>query len=226
LKDRFLKHWKPILIVSIVLVGIIPLLIHIAFVFIAPCGFFAARWDAGNVLEFYGALIGAGGTIVLGYVAYWQTKRANEQADKANQISESLIALEQSKLIPRFYLQWSGSGGSQGIKFLLKNYSDYVALDIELDALEISSSDTKLKPIIAQFTTSRFTGCMRGGEEVEIEFNGTNAVTAFNNCDTFSLKISYSDLLDARRTTLITGKQKAQYKYSYTYKTEEVPAHE
>jgi len=55
------------------------------------------EWDAGNSLEFYGSLIGAGGTIVLGCVAYWQTKRANAQAAAANDISSTLLKIEQQR---------------------------------------------------------------------------------------------------------------------------------
>ena len=225
MKDKINKHWLQIMFICIGLIFIIPFFIHIFFVNVPSLDFWVARWNAGNVLEFYGSIIVAGGTIILGYVAYWQTKKANEQADKANELSEKLIALEQNKLMPRFYLKWQGTG-SEGIKFSLKNYSDYAAFGIEIDPLMIYSPTPDISPVIVPFVDKNFTGCLVGSEDVVIAFKAVNAIAAFNGCDIFIIKIRHSDLLDTRRATVITDKQTSQYKYSFAYKIDELPTHE
>ena len=96
------KHLKAIIIVLIsvlaaVVIFAIPLLINIAYKTPSKIRILGAEWNAEDALQFYGAIIGAGGTIVLGYVAYWQTKRANEQSDNANEISNRLLSIEESR---------------------------------------------------------------------------------------------------------------------------------
>jgi len=108
----------------------VPFLIHVAFSFNAPFSFLVARWEAGNVLEFYGAIVGAAGTAVLGYVAFWQTKRAHAQADRANEISEKLIALEQNKITPRLNMRWSGAGGGM-VSFRLRTMLTMLLLTLK-----------------------------------------------------------------------------------------------
>ena len=59
LKRIWKKHWAWILGGGLFLIFGIPLLIHILFTIPAPHDFFRARWTAGDVLVFYGAIIGA-----------------------------------------------------------------------------------------------------------------------------------------------------------------------
>ncbi len=57
---EYLRKYRAELI-GLVLVGLIgiPLLIHILFKIEAPCPFLVAEWSAGDVLAFYGVLVGA-----------------------------------------------------------------------------------------------------------------------------------------------------------------------
>ena len=63
MKDIFKKYWKGIVLFLIVGVILIPLLIHILFKINAPIDFFVATWSSGDVLAFYGVIIGAIATV-------------------------------------------------------------------------------------------------------------------------------------------------------------------
>jgi hypothetical protein len=79
------EHWKAISIAICFLIAT-----HVLYRIPAPCYWLETDWEAGDLLTFVG-------TIVLGYVAYWQNKLANEQADKANETSDRLLRIGEDR---------------------------------------------------------------------------------------------------------------------------------
>lgn len=69
-----IKHKLLLLAVVVVVFGI-PLLIDIAYLLGHKRALIITEWDAADVLTFYGALVGAAGTIVLGIIAWQQNAR-------------------------------------------------------------------------------------------------------------------------------------------------------
>lgn len=77
------KFFKCILIVLLCLiVALIPLVINIAFKFDFKIWWLESEWSAGDALSFYGTVLSFIGTISLGIVTIWQTKKSNEISKK------------------------------------------------------------------------------------------------------------------------------------------------
>lgn len=70
------KYWKQVAAFAVVGLIVIPFLIHLAFKIPAPCNFLIAKWSAGDVLGFYGVLLGAAATVggVFLTIGYTQSK--------------------------------------------------------------------------------------------------------------------------------------------------------
>jgi hypothetical protein len=124
-----------------------------------------------------GELIAFVGPMALGYVTIRISTIANRRADEANEISEKLIALEENRLAPRFSVKPAGFSRG-GFNFIIKNYSDNAAYDVEIDELRLSgNTDRSPVPIIK----GRPSGLMIGEEEVNIIFNDDNAPMSRNS---------------------------------------------
>ena len=78
--------------ISAVLFFIVPLILNKAFEIPASFDALVARWGAGDALSFYGAVLTFIGTVVLGYVAYWQSHSAYE-------LNKRLEVLEKTSLV-------------------------------------------------------------------------------------------------------------------------------
>ncbi|MDE6284332.1 MAG: hypothetical protein K2M17_01125 [Bacilli bacterium] len=79
------KFFKILLLAIIIIIVIfIPLVINILFKYDFNIWWLESEWSAGDALNFYAGLLSFCGTIVLGIVSIWQTK-------KANTISEQLL---------------------------------------------------------------------------------------------------------------------------------------
>ena len=77
------KFFKCILIVLLCLiVALIRLVINIAFKFDFKIWWLESEWSAGDALSFYGTVLSFIGTISLGIVTIWQTKKSNEISKK------------------------------------------------------------------------------------------------------------------------------------------------
>jgi hypothetical protein len=63
------------------------IIVHVLFKIPAPFPWLEHVWDAGDLIAFVG-------TIVLGYVAYWQTGNANETNDRLLKIEEARYKLD------------------------------------------------------------------------------------------------------------------------------------
>ena len=93
---KFIKdHWPRILIgiiAMIVAILVIPLIINWIFLIPACCEFFAVEWESKDTLSYYGDVLGYVGTVVLGAIAVYQTSKAYDQTEKANQFAKDSIA--------------------------------------------------------------------------------------------------------------------------------------
>lgn len=85
-----------IVFISIVLLIVIPFIINILFKVDFGISLIQSEWSAGEALSFYGSVLSFAGTVILGYITVWQTK-------KANSISEKLLknSLNESTVIPQ-----------------------------------------------------------------------------------------------------------------------------
>lgn len=73
------KLFKPLAIVIISLIIImIPIIINILFKFDFNIWWLQGEWSAGDALSFYGCLLSFIGTITLGAISIWQTKKSND----------------------------------------------------------------------------------------------------------------------------------------------------
>lgn len=83
-----IKWWFWI-IATVLFLTVVQILFRIE----APCEWLDAVWEAGDLISLVG-------TLVLGYVAMLQTKRANDMADDANKTSRKLIELQEAEYTP------------------------------------------------------------------------------------------------------------------------------
>lgn len=79
---------------------VIPFLIHTVFKIPAMCEFFSANWNAGDVLAFYGVLLGAGATVA-GVFLSIQYAQSNYKEDLLNR-SLPFITLTKMLYTPSF----------------------------------------------------------------------------------------------------------------------------
>lgn len=80
MKDYLVKYKKRIMITAIIVLIVIPLCIHVLFKTEALFPFFVATWTAGDVLAFYGVIIGAVATVGGVYISI-HAAQANYRED-------------------------------------------------------------------------------------------------------------------------------------------------
>ncbi len=71
-------------IIIIMIILFIPLAINILYKYDFKIWWLESEWSAGDALNFYAGFLSFGGTVILGAISIWQTK-------KANKISEELL---------------------------------------------------------------------------------------------------------------------------------------
>lgn len=76
----------------------VPLLINWAFSEPAWLDCFAVDWEAKDALAYYGSALGFIGTVVLGAITVYQTRKAHEQTEKANTQTEKANQLAEEAL--------------------------------------------------------------------------------------------------------------------------------
>lgn len=79
---KCIKVLLAIIIIMIIL--FIPLAINILYKYDFKIWWLESEWSAGDALNFYAGFLSFGGTVILGAISIWQTK-------KANKISEELL---------------------------------------------------------------------------------------------------------------------------------------
>ena len=77
------KYVKVLLIVmAAITIILIPLVINILFKYDFNIWWLESEWSAGDALNFYAGILSFIGTIILGVVSIWQTKKANNISEK------------------------------------------------------------------------------------------------------------------------------------------------
>ena len=77
------KILKVLLILFITItIILIPLIINILFKYDFNIWWLESEWSAGDALNFYAGILSFSGTIILGIISIWQTKKANRISEK------------------------------------------------------------------------------------------------------------------------------------------------
>lgn len=77
------KILKVLLILFITItIILIPLIINILFKYDFNIWWLESEWSAGDALNFYAGILSFSGTIILGIISIWQTKKANKISEK------------------------------------------------------------------------------------------------------------------------------------------------
>ena len=85
MKNFLLRHKWKLLFAFLLFVIVIPLGINCLYKLTSPCDFFAAEWDAGDALAFYGAMLASATTIIGVYISIEYAQR-NYRIDEANRV--------------------------------------------------------------------------------------------------------------------------------------------
>lgn len=88
-KPWYLRKWLWIAAALVLIIGV-PFAINGMYLANGPI---KTRWDAEHVLAYYGEILSFAGTVVLGIIAVWQTRKAND-------LSEHMLNLEENKSVP------------------------------------------------------------------------------------------------------------------------------
>ena len=62
-------------------------------------GVFSAEWDAGDALNYVAVIAGTIGTVILGYIAYWQNEMLMRQNNKLRDLEESNYIANNNSMI-------------------------------------------------------------------------------------------------------------------------------
>lgn len=103
-KEFFKKHKVAIMLFVLIGIIIIPLIIHILFKIHPQNGFFSAEWTAGDVLGFYGVLLGAAATVwgVFLTIQYTQSNYRQDLIDRSLPFITITTMLYKPKRTPIF----------------------------------------------------------------------------------------------------------------------------
>ncbi len=139
---KWIKKHKVIfvficLLITIILFGI-PFLINLLFKINSDAEIFQAEWSAGEALSYYGAILSFIGTVVLGALALYQNHIIKQEADKKAYYLEQK---EKQENMPKFIVDFCGAnGGHSNYGFTIKNVSNNIATDIQIDNIELKNS--------------------------------------------------------------------------------------
>lgn len=138
-----MKSWfkKPIHIAIITLIGIvffsviIPLIINGLYQLDGPV---ITQWGCSDTLLFYGAALGASGTIVLGIVSVYQNMKAQELNERVESSNKALQQLSQAEFVSFVSLE------KCDINIRSSETPNYYSKSMEIDEI-IDLTDERLK---------------------------------------------------------------------------------
>lgn len=127
-----------ILCVVFLTIGV-PVIIHICFKIPAPFQFWEADWESGNVLEYYGAILGFLGTALLSALALYQNYEIKKESDAKQALIERM---EYEKEMPLFRVKNLYCNGNFGnLNLSVFNVSDNVAYDLEVSSFKVENRE-------------------------------------------------------------------------------------
>jgi hypothetical protein len=220
------KDLPKIIIIAIVILFVIPLLINLSFK-IGSIRLLAAEWTAGDLLSFYGAVLGALITLIgLVITLDYQSKQARKDDDvkyrpilKIIEVKRGTQKLDDIELIGEEELRisfpgldgsnygYNGNGNFRKFKIVLKNKGRGEATNVYLDAAYVKNASWD-EDIHLDFSTSFpvSLGEVLVGES--LVFNISVPEHMFlkemftENLVSIELVISYDNIFHRNRTTI------------------------
>lgn len=226
-----MKNKKIIILVSVILVVIVPIFINLSFkVYLAPL--FTAEWGAGDLLSYYGSLLGGIITLV-GVVMTLNYQTKQSEADDAikykpiiklasveNEYSDFIVNRELSVRFPVWYFNDDPLRGQKERIFeeqmkcmtsfhvLFKNKGRGEAVDVSLDSVKIEevSWDDDSKLYIASNLPLSI-GDILVDEKADVIINFPNYLflkdeNTSQNLIRIELKLSYNDMFRRNKKEL------------------------
>lgn len=124
------KHWFIVTLICIFLILGVPFLIHIFYKIPASKDFWVSDWESGNLLEFYGSMLGFISTVILSLLALWQNEVIKKESEKREELLEKMEVAKHLPLLKCSNLMCDGS--YENLCLELENVSDNLATDIEV----------------------------------------------------------------------------------------------
>ena len=187
------KWWQKWWVWAISVISFL-LIVHVLFNAHPKTKWLEAVWTPGDLLTFVG-------TVVLGYIAVYQTKRANDMTEKANQIAEQatqtssrLMDLQEAEYIPiisisRFVGLSNANKGSVYVKeFLSKPHSDLIVYEMRTIKNEaiVGLSTALIKP-----NTTLDAEVYQRLYELHLKYKGKPIIKQIRICSVSFLGIDY-----------------------------------
>ena len=118
LKKIWQKYKKVIIVFGLITIVIVPFIIHVAFKIPALCTFFIAEWSPGDMLGFYGAILG-GTCTVIGVFLSIQYAQKNYRDDLEHKVLPyiALTTLETENNVDFFHLVEKLEDKQEDIKY-------------------------------------------------------------------------------------------------------------
>ena len=201
------KHKVLVLVIAIAIVLGVPILIHICFKIPAPCEGMVHEWEAGDILSFYGNVLGFLGTVALSTLALYQNNEIKTEVDKREKL---LMKMEREKNEPILDCKFDGYAGNyQNLRFLLENVSDNLVSDLVINNFIVLKCNgeflAKSKRVFFNFNK------IKGGEKKSFEFmneafSGENLKLQFivECTDKFKNSIKYQAILNIKETSTLS----------------------
>ena len=173
MKNEVLKQIKKHIRVRIIFIIIlfllfgVPLIINLSFKTKAPLEVLEAKWEASDMLAYYGAVLSFLGTVSLGAVSLYQNHVIQKAAEEKAAILEQR---EYEKNMPKFILRGSRSnGGACNIVCALRNISENISTDITVYNIKIINPGNDDEVLWESNDKIRIAS-IKGGDYASIEF--------------------------------------------------------
>lgn len=129
---------------SILIVIFLPFVVEKIYYMKAPCSFFEVKYDAKDILSYYGSVLSFVGATILGILTLRQNKKAQEKSDEVNRLQLELqkksMAMAEahysnnsnaSQVYPKFEVSLHGYNGNYAnLSLSLKNVSSMIVSHI------------------------------------------------------------------------------------------------
>lgn len=122
-----------------VLIIVVPILINASFEAKNLPWFMQVKWEAEDVLGYYGSVLEFLGTAVLSFLALWQNQKIKEESDKRQNLLENMEYEKNLPLLKCYNLLCNGKYANLKVK--IHNFSDNVATELSVSDLKIEDVD-------------------------------------------------------------------------------------
>lgn len=192
--DWLKNHKKLIIGFGFFFIIGIPILIHICFIIPSPFPWMEAKWSAGDVLLYYGSILGFVGTVSLSALALYQNQKIKEESDKREDLLQKMEMKKNSPILKCKLLGCSGCYAD--IKCVIENISDNPAKKIEVRNFQVFNANHE--KVASSKSVNVKKESISAGEKLEFNFvndglRGSDLVLQFDvMCqDKFDRSICY-----------------------------------